>query len=207
VRFHRPDFVLGWGLLPDRDAVHCLRNRDRLPSIRGPTPAMSRDALVSSRWSLRAHGTNLVRPPRAARRTGLGLAKWALTINCRTERFRVPARQAYVPIEPPMGQLGLPCGQRRRDPAISRALARPLVSLHPGDLGDARRGQPRGRAPGDRVYRPGERKCGPVTASREEALARLPEAARTLAACSPGAVAEAGPEAGQHSWKTLRKAT
>jgi NADH-quinone oxidoreductase subunit D len=49
------------------------------------------------------------------------------------------------------GRARLPCGQRRRHPALPGAPARPLVPPLAGRLRAVRRRQPRGRDPGDRV--------------------------------------------------------
>ena len=55
-----------------------------------------------------------------------------------TEGFRVPAGQAYVAVESPRGELGVPRGLRRRHPALPGALPRPVVHQPAGDAGDER---------------------------------------------------------------------
>ena len=50
-----------------------------------------------------------------------------------TEGFRVPAGQAYVPVESPRGELGRPRRLRRRHPPVPCPLPRPVVHQPAGD--------------------------------------------------------------------------
>ena len=58
-----------------------------------------------------------------------------------TEGFRVPPGQVYSAIESPARRARRPPGQRRRHPALPRALPRPVVQQPAGGTGDVR-GQP-----------------------------------------------------------------
>ena len=90
-----------------------------------------------------------------------------------TEGFRVPAGQAYVPIESPKGELGChvvsdggtrPYRAHLRDPSFHHLQA-VSVLCEGGNSG--------GRDPGDRVDRPGDWRRGPVMPFSEETLTRL----------------------------------
>ena len=73
-----------------------------------------------------------------------------------TEGFRVPAGQAYVPIESPARRARRARGLRRRHPPVPGPLPRPVVRQPPGDRGDERGRHGGRRDRRDRLHRPGD---------------------------------------------------
>ena len=88
-----------------------------------------------------------------------------------TEGFRVPAGQAYVPVESPRGELGA-TWFRRRHPPVPGPLPRPVVQQPAGDGRDERGRHGRRRHRRHRVHRPGDGEAS--TADVSNALTTRP---------------------------------
>ena len=83
-----------------------------------------------------------------------------------TEGFRVPAGQVYTAVESPEGRARLPHRQRRRHPAVPRALPRPLVQQPPVRGGHVRGQHDLRRHRRGRQHRPGHGRRGPLGIQR-----------------------------------------
>ena len=82
-----------------------------------------------------------------------------------TEGFRVPAGQAYVPIESPRGELGAHVVSDGGTKPVPGPLPRPVVHQPPGHRRDERGRHGRRRHRRDRLHRPGDGRGRPVTAT------------------------------------------
>ena len=82
-----------------------------------------------------------------------------------TEGFRVPAGQAYVPVESPRGELGAHVVSDGGTRPVPRPLPRPVVHQPPGHQRDERGRHGRRRDRRDRQHRPRDGRSRPVTAA------------------------------------------